>query len=135
LANASYAVATMEDASERGNAVVAVVADLIFGARIRGAAQQAGVAVRFVRSSDALLSEAAGARLVLLDLETRWLDAPSVIAELKARDTTAGVQVIAFVSHVRADAIESARQAGADRVLARSAFVRELPQLLRPHSR
>jgi hypothetical protein len=40
------------------------------------------------------------------------------------------VNIIAFVSHVREDAIAAARSAGADRVLARSAFVRELNNLL-----
>jgi hypothetical protein len=40
------------------------------------------------------------------------------------------VPVVAFASHVRADLIAEARAAGADRVLARSAFVAELPALV-----
>jgi CheY-like chemotaxis protein len=120
----------MEDAAGERTRVVAAVADLMFGSKIRGAAQQLGVDVDFVRNEEALHAAAATARLVLLDLDARWLDAARAIAALKADAGTADAVVVAFVSHVRADAIEAARDSGADRVLARSAFVRELPALL-----
>ncbi|MGH7448868.1 MAG: hypothetical protein ACREK1_14025, partial [Longimicrobiales bacterium] len=78
----------MEDSrSER--TVVAAVNDLMFGSRIRGAAQHAGVKTVFVRSAGDLVTKAAGADLVLLDLETRWLDAPVSIGALKANPATA----------------------------------------------
>jgi CheY-like chemotaxis protein len=111
--------------------VVAAVADLMFGSRVRGAGQQVGVTVVFVRDAAALLDQAARADLVLLDLETRWLDAPALIRRMKATPATADVPIVAFVSHVNTDAITGAREAGADRVMARSAFVRELPTLLK----
>jgi CheY-like chemotaxis protein len=110
--------------------VVAAVADLLFAARIRAAAADAGRPVHLVRSVDELMNAAAQASLLLLDLDARWLDAAAVIGRLKNDTLTAAVPIIAFVSHVRTDAIEAARAAGADRVLARSAFVRDLPQLL-----
>lgn len=119
----------MRDAGETAD-VVAAVADLIFGARIRSAAQDAGVEVKFARSLAEVRAHAEAARLVVLDLDARWLDAPAAIRGLRETPETAGVRIVAFVSHVRADAIEAARAAGADRVLARSAFVRELPALL-----
>jgi CheY-like chemotaxis protein len=125
----SYLVAAVEDMNQQRR-VVAVVADLMFGSRIRGTAQQVGTAVNFVRDAAALQEQAAGADLVLLDLETRWLDAATVIGQLKQTQATATVPVVAFVSHVNAEAIAGARAAGADRVMARSAFVRELPMLL-----
>jgi hypothetical protein len=119
----------MEDMRDAQATVVAAVADLIFGARIRGAAEQAGVPVRFARSMDELRSLVAGARLVLLDLDAGWLEVgPAVEA---AHGAGQGVQVVAFVSHVRTDAMNAARVAGADQVMPRSAFVRELPALLR----
>jgi CheY-like chemotaxis protein len=111
--------------------VVAVVDDLIFGSRIRAAADQLGVRVAFARSPDALQALAADARLILLDLETRWLDAAQQIARLKASPSTASVPITAFAPHVRGAALMAARAAGADRVLARSAFVKVLPELLR----
>jgi CheY-like chemotaxis protein len=110
--------------------VVAVAADLMFGSKIRGAAEQAGVALEFVRSAEALQERAAGADLVLLDLEARWLAADTAIRGLKAAASTSAVPVVAFAPHVNVAAIAAAREAGADRVLARSAFVRELPALL-----
>jgi CheY-like chemotaxis protein len=119
------------DVTSRSRHVVAAVADLIFGARIRAAAADAGVDMAFARSVDALLESAPGADLLLLDLDARWLDAGPVIERLRAGSATARVPIVAFVSHVRTDAIEAARSAGADRVLARSAFVRELPSILR----
>jgi CheY-like chemotaxis protein len=111
--------------------VVVVVDDLMFGSRVRAAAQQAGVSASFVRSTDDLVARAAGANLVLLDLNTRWLDAPAAIRSLKADAATASVPVVAFGPHVDGEALTAARDAGADRVLARSAFVRLLPELLR----
>lgn len=111
--------------------VVAAVNDLMFGSRIRSAAEHAGVHTVFVRTPGDLQDSAAEADLVLLDLETRWLDAPNAIRALKAAALTADVPVIAFGSHVDGEALQEARAAGADRVLARSAFVKMLPELLR----
>ncbi|MBR9990399.1 MAG: response regulator [Gemmatimonadetes bacterium] len=119
----------MQD-SEAKRTVVAVVNDLMFGSRIRSAAAHAGVSSTFVRNATDLLAAAAGADLLLLDLDTRWLDAPGVIAALKKDPATASVSIVAFGPHVSADVLEAARTAGADRVLARSAFVRLLPALL-----
>ena len=111
--------------------IVAAVNDLMFGSRIRAAAQQAGVSAVFVRSVEALLAGAARADLILLDLDTRWLDAPAGIAALKADAATASIPIVAFGSHVDGAALIAARAAGADRTLARSAFVKALPELLR----
>jgi CheY-like chemotaxis protein len=113
--------------------VLAAAADLLFAARIRAAAEAAQTELRPVRAGDDIvaLARASSARLVLLDLDARWLDAPVAIAALKGDPATAHIPVVAYVSHVREDAIAAARAAGADRVLARSAFVRLLPELLR----
>lgn len=119
------------DRSTARRTIAAVAADLMFGSRIRGAAEQAGVALSFARDAESLAEQAAAADLVLLDLDTRWLDAPALIARLKAGGATAEVPVVAFAAHVNTEAIQAARSAGADRVLARSAFVRLLPELLR----
>lgn len=111
-------------------AVVAAVADLIFGARIRAAAADAGRELVFARTPGELAAAAAGASLVLLDLDARWLDAPPSIRALRADEAAAGARIVAFGSHVRTEVLAAAREAGADRVLARSAFVKELPALL-----
>lgn len=109
---------------------VVALADMLFSSRIRGTAQVVGVPVHIARSARAVHeAAAAGARLVLLDLDNRAADPPALIRELREThgDT---VRIIAFVSHVHAAAIVAAREAGADQVLARSAFVRDLPAIL-----
>jgi len=110
---------------------VALAADLLFAARSRAAAETAGVEIRMPRSAAAATAalEENPPDLVLVDLDLRWADATAFIANLETNDATAGAKVIAFVSHIREDAIDAARRAGADRVLARSAFVRQLPGL------
>lgn len=68
--------------------------------------------------------------LLLVDLDAGWLDAPAVISELRRDPATAAVPIVAFSSHVQRDAMAAARAAGADEVLARSAFLHRLPGLL-----
>ena len=112
-------------------AFVALAADMIFAARIRGAANAAGVPVRVLTSADSVAdSIRGGASRLMLDLDFRSADPVTLIERLRADPDTAAVEIIAFVSHVRGDRIAAARAAGATRVMARSAFMRELPGLL-----
>jgi len=106
-----------------GARIVALVLDLMFGARVRGAAPDAVLA----RSPETLM-EAVGpsTRLVLVDLQ-----APGATAALESLgDRREGVKVVAWGPHVMEDALEAAREAGADQVLPRGAFVRALPGLV-----
>lgn len=116
----------------RGEGVCALVADLIFASRIRGAGAAEGVRVDTVATAQALLeaAHAARPRLILIDLAARGADPVSLIAAVKADPELASVPIVAFGPHVDADVLTAARDAGADRVLARSAFVRLLPSLL-----
>lgn len=125
----------MSNERDNGDALpaVALVGDLIFASRIRGAGSAAGVPTVTVSESGALLDRCREARprVILLDLDARSADVPALIRRLKADPEIAPVPVIGFVSHVNRAAIDAAREAGADRILARSAFVRQLPALLR----
>jgi DNA-binding NarL/FixJ family response regulator len=109
--------------------IVAVVEDLLFGSKIRAAADAGGSTVRFARRTEdvAAVVREAGASLVIVDLGAAG--AAEVIRSIRATLETS-VSIVAFASHVRADLITDARAAGADRVLARSAFVTELPSLV-----
>jgi CheY-like chemotaxis protein len=113
---------------------LALPADLMFAARIRAAALAAGVPIEIFARPEPLTAAArdVAPRLVFIDLDARNWDPVTVIRSLRQDTATATTRIIAFVSHVRQDAIKAARAAGADRVMARSAFARELPELLRP---
>lgn len=104
--------------------VVALTADMIFAARIRGAAPH----VILARDVKDLLTKVAENKpdLVVLDMDRRGLNVRDVVGQLKA----AGVEVLCYVSHVREDLIAEAREAGADRVMARGGFAAKMSELL-----
>lgn len=112
--------------------VLGLTADLVFASRIRAAATAVGATVHLTRSAEELLARAreTAPRLVLIDLDARTADPVEAIRRLRATPETAAVPIVAFGPHVSREAIAAARDAGATRVLARSAFVRELPALL-----
>src|SRR5574341_1004966 len=111
--------------------VIALVDDLLFLSRIREAGRAVGIEVRAVRGASDLVDAARHeARLVLVDADSERLPWRAAIAALRAEPRVGALPVVAFVSHVRADHAEAARAAGASRVLARSAFVKELPELV-----
>lgn len=109
--------------------VHALVDDLFFRAKIEATARAAGVPVAFARTTgEAAARLGDGDALVLVDLGLAADDPAAAIRALKAR--TVPPTVIAFGSHRDAEALAAARAAGADRVLARSAFVERLPEIL-----
>ncbi|MEJ2678703.1 MAG: response regulator [Gemmatimonadota bacterium] len=110
--------------------MLALVADLVFAARVRGTAP-AGVEVRTASRADPLKAEAKASApdLVLVDLSTAG-DPVGFIRWVRSEVSLEGVQVVAFGAHVDGERLNAARAAGADMVLARSAFVARLPELL-----
>lgn len=112
--------------------ILAAVADLMFSSRIRAAAAGGAADVRFARTAREALEQARTLRpsLVLIDLNGGPLDPLDTIASLKAEPTLAGTRIVGFVSHVQGNLIAAARAAGIDEVMARSAFVAKLPELL-----
>jgi CheY-like chemotaxis protein len=112
--------------------ILALAADLLFASRIRAVGAASGARIILARSADDLvrLARESPPDLVLFDFETRGADPGAVVAALKADQATAAVPVVAFGRHDNLAAIEAARSAGADRVMARSSFVRILPDLL-----
>lgn len=108
---------------EQGAEIVALVMDLMFGSRVRGAAPEAVLA----RSPEALVGAVGPAtRLVLVDLQ-----APGAVEALRGlADRPDGVRVVAWGPHVMEEALSAAREAGADDVMPRGAFVKALPGLV-----
>ncbi|HUF88833.1 MAG TPA: response regulator [Gemmatimonadota bacterium] len=111
--------------------VHALLDDLFFRTRIEATAEAAGVRLIVSRTPAELADriEESGGAAVLVDLGLGAADPAEAIRALKRRPDPPAV--VAWGSHVDADALNEARAAGADRVLARSAFTRRLPDLLR----
>ena len=111
--------------------ILALVDDLMLLSRVREAARGAGAEVRPVRQPAQLLEGVReGGGLVVVDADSSrlpWSDALATLRREKLLDT---VPVVAFFSHVHPEQAEKARAAGCDRVLARSAFVKALPDLI-----
>ena len=112
--------------------IVCAIDDLLFSVKISTAAKALGVDVYFERTPQAVVStvRAKQPALVIFDLNSSRLQPMAAIAELKADPALKAIRTLGYVSHVDAATIESARQAGIDQVLARSAFVERLGDLL-----
>ena len=104
--------------------MVALVRDLMFAARVRGAAPDA----RTANGLPALMELVGpGTRLVIVDAQ-----APDAVEAVQSvRDTAPDAELVAFGPHVEEAALQALSDAGADRVLPRGRFVRELPTLVR----
>jgi len=117
--------------------IVAVVDDLFFAAKIRATAEALGVPIEFARDADVLFETARQEppAIILFDLHAQRLDPFALGARLKADDALRDVPLVGFFSHVQTELQQRARQAGFDRIMARSMFVKELPELLQSAAR
>ncbi len=122
----------MENQTSRGT-VLAVVDDLFFATKIETVARQVDAMVAFARDEDqlTLLIENEIPGLIIIDLNCRSLVPIEAIRRLKSDVRLAAVPVIGFFSHVQVELERAAREAGCDRILARSAFSSKLPEILR----
>ncbi len=109
-----------------------VVEDLFFLSKILQTAEQLGVGTR-AASPASVIQEITQLQpqAVILDLNHRSISALDLVRALKGNPSTHAIPIIGFVSHVQADLINAARDAGCDQVMARSSFTRQLPDLLR----
>lgn len=114
--------------------IVCVVDDLIFSIKISTAAKALGVQMYFERTAEKVVETIREKKpsLVIFDLNSAKLKPLDAVAALKADPELKHVETLGFVSHVHTDLIASARQAGFDQVLARSAFSDRLGEILSP---
>jgi CheY-like chemotaxis protein len=111
--------------------LIALVEDLMFLSRVREAARGTGLEVRVARkTADVLEAARAGAALLVVDLDSRRLPWGEAVTSLRSDPALGSLPVVGFLSHVNAEAAQAARAAGCTQVLARSAFVQELPGIL-----
>jgi CheY-like chemotaxis protein len=116
--------------------ILAVVDDLLFTVKISDAAKRVGLDADFVKSEHDLLEKAAQERplLIILDLNANSVQPLKLISTLKASDDLKSISIIAFLSHIQGELKQKAQEAGANMVMARSAFSQNLQQILKRHA-
>lgn len=114
------------------DSVLAAVEDLLFKSKISGTADSLGVKVNFPRSPRKLLEtlHETPSQLLILDLNSDRFEPLKILHEVSSDETLSGVRTLGFLSHVQKDLAVAAREAGCDRVMARSAFTKNLPEIL-----
>jgi len=112
--------------------IIAVVDDMFFAAKIRAVAEAVGSEISFPRSSEALVLKAREARpqLIIVDLHNQKIESEALARTLKADEGLREIPLLGFFSHVQTELQRSAMAAGFDRVIPRSVFARDLPQIL-----
>jgi PleD family two-component response regulator len=126
------APAALAPSGYNGPMVLVAVDDLLFSSKIRATAKNVGVEVTFARTPADILAQARSLKpaLVIFDINCAKADPINTVAALKADPELDGIPTAGFVSHVDTALIASARAAGIDEVMARSAFAANLPQIL-----
>ena len=115
--------------------VLAVVEDLMFTVKIMDAAKRAGLDAQFVKSEKDLLDKAhEKPLLIILDLNTTLVQPLKLITKLKGDGDLKNISLIGFLSHVQGELKMKAQEAGANMVMARSAFSQNLQQILKRHA-
>ena len=99
--------------------------DLLFTSRIVGTARALGLEMQAVRSVGAVaeLAQQGGPACVIVDLHLAGLELPALVSALRQG---ASCTIVGYGSHVAADVLKAARDAGCDVVLPRSRFVETL---------
>ena len=116
--------------------ILAVVEDLLFTVKINDAAKRAGLDVEFVKSERDVVEKASQEKplLIILDLNFSAVQPLKLISKIKGTAETKPISVIGYLSHVQGELKQQAQEAGANIVMARSAFSQNLQQILKRHS-
>jgi len=116
--------------------ILAVVDDLLFTVKISDAAKRVGLEVEFLKSERDVLDKAADEKplLIILDLNNNSVEPLKLISKLKAHGDLKKISLIGYLSHVQGELKQQAHEAGANIVMARSAFSQNLQQILKRHA-
>jgi CheY-like chemotaxis protein len=112
--------------------ILAAVEDLLFKSKISETASQLGIEATFPRNPRRLLEamHESPPDLLVLDLNSARFKPLALLEDVRSDGATRDVPTVGFLSHVQKDLAVAAREAGCDRVVARSAFTKDLPQIL-----
>jgi PleD family two-component response regulator len=116
--------------------ILAVVDDLLFTVKINDAAKRAGLNVEFVKSEKDVIEKVNQERplLIILDLNNTSVEPLGLISKLKGDGDLKQISLIGYLSHVQGELKQKAQEAGANIVMARSAFSQNLQQILKRHA-
>ena len=116
--------------------ILAVVDDLLFTVKISDAVKRAGLDVQFLKSEQDVLEKAAQEKplLIILDLNNNSVEPLRLIEKLKSDGGLKHISLIGYLSHVQGELKQKAHDAGANIVMARSAFSQNLQQILKRHA-
>ena len=112
--------------------ILAAVEDLLFRSKISETASSLGIEAAFPRNPKRLLEalRESPPDLLVLDLNSARFEPLKLLMSVKSESATRDVSTVGFLSHIQKDLAVAAREAGCDRVVARSAFTKDLPQIL-----
>ena len=116
--------------------VLAAVEDLLFRSKISETASSLGIEAAFPRNPRRLLEalRESPPDLLVVDLNSARFEPLTLLRSVKSDEATRDVSTVGFLSHVQKDLAIAAREAGCDRVVARSAFTKDLPRILAGHT-
>jgi PleD family two-component response regulator len=111
---------------------MAAVEDLMFKSKISETASTLGVEAAFPRSPEKLLDAARTSPpdLLILDLASSRFEPLELLRTLGSDDALSGVPTVGFLPHVEKDLARAAKEAGCGRIMARSAFTKDLPRVV-----
>ena len=109
--------------------VLGLVDDLITASRLEVDVQQAGGAFHRLGTQRALTEALRTERpaMIVIDLDGMGFDGVATLEALKNVPAAAGIPCVAFGSHVDAERLQAALDAGAEASLSRSQFLKQLP--------
>lgn len=116
------------------NETLVLLENLFFAAKINEAAARTGTQLRYARTAAKALQLARESTpsLIIIDLDAAACSPIEAIKEIRTLEQFRQTPILGFVSHVNTGLQAEARAAGCDRVVARSAFSRDLLAILAP---
>lgn len=108
--------------------ILAIVDDLLFCSKLETVAAQLGTSLAIAADASPALRPGSEWSCVLIDLNLSRSDSLEMVRNLRAAHP--GIPVIGYCSHIQHDLQQRALEAGCTKVLPRSAFVQQLPELL-----
>ena len=115
------------------NTVLVVVDDLFFSSKIGETIRQLGGTPLFAAEPGEMPEDfdRCPPAAIIVDLDLSRMDAVHVISHLRSIGTHRDVPMMAYGRHTRPEAFVRAREAGCERSVPRSEFVKRLPEFVK----